>query len=79
MEVLKKLFEQHFRSPVDRVQPLQGQLGGSGRKIVRLAERQTSAPSAFCTTCAKKTSPSWNFPAIFAGMACPCRRFMPKT
>src|SRR5208282_1854260 len=36
MEVLKRLFEQHFHSPVERVQPLQGQLGGSGRKIIRL-------------------------------------------
>src|SRR5208282_5626430 len=36
MEVLKRLFEQHFHSPVERVQPLQGELGGSGRKIIRL-------------------------------------------
>ena len=36
MDVLKKLFEQHFHSPVERVQPLQGQLGGSGRNIFRL-------------------------------------------
>jgi aminoglycoside/choline kinase family phosphotransferase len=37
MEVLKRLFEQHFQSPPDRVAPLQGQLGGSGRVIVRLS------------------------------------------
>lgn len=43
MDVLKKLFEQHFRSPVARVQPLQGQLGGSGRKIIRLAGDKLSA------------------------------------
>ncbi|MGD0470149.1 MAG: RNase adapter RapZ [Terriglobales bacterium] len=43
MEVLKRLFERHFHSPVDRVQPLQGQLGGSGRKIVRLASDKISA------------------------------------
>ena len=36
MEILNQLFEQHFRSPVVRVQPLQGQLGGSGRNIIRL-------------------------------------------
>src|SRR5271169_4351702 len=36
MEVLKRLFEQHFHSPVERVKPLQGELGGSGRKIIRL-------------------------------------------
>src|SRR5271167_4346964 len=43
MDVLQKLFEQHFHSPVERVQPLQGQLGGSGRKIVRLAGEKLSA------------------------------------
>ena len=37
MDVLKQLFEQHFHSPVERAQPLQGELGGSGRKIIRLA------------------------------------------
>src|SRR6202162_5253864 len=43
MEVLQRLFEQHFHSPVARVQPLQGQLGGSGRKIIRLASEELSA------------------------------------
>src|SRR5260370_18318281 len=43
MEVLKRLFEQHFHSPVERVQPLQGQLGGSRRKIVRLSTEKLSA------------------------------------
>ncbi len=42
MEVLKRLFEQHFRSPVERVQPLQGQLGGSGRRIIRLSAEKIS-------------------------------------
>jgi len=37
MDVLKKLFESHFRLPVEFVQPIQGQLGGSGRKIIRLS------------------------------------------
>jgi aminoglycoside/choline kinase family phosphotransferase len=36
MDVLKDLFERHFHAPVEQVQPLQGQLGGSGRKIIRL-------------------------------------------
>jgi aminoglycoside/choline kinase family phosphotransferase len=36
MDVLRKLFEQHFGFPPDEVKPLQGQLGGSGRAIVRL-------------------------------------------
>jgi aminoglycoside/choline kinase family phosphotransferase len=43
MEVLQRLFEQHFHSPVERVQPLQGQLGGSGRKIIRLSSEKLSA------------------------------------
>src|SRR5882757_4699882 len=37
IDVLKGLFEQHFHAPPERVQPLQGQLGGSGRIIVRLS------------------------------------------
>jgi aminoglycoside/choline kinase family phosphotransferase len=36
MDRLKQLFEQHFKTTVERVQPLQGQLGGSGRKVIRL-------------------------------------------
>src|SRR5882724_6300285 len=43
MDVLKQLFERHFRSSAERVQPLQGQLGGSGRRIVRLANEEVSA------------------------------------
>src|ERR1700688_911794 len=43
MDVLKNLFEQHFHAPVEQVQPLQGQLGGSGRKIIRLTGAGISA------------------------------------
>src|SRR5438876_10321538 len=43
MDVLKKLFAQHFRIPVESVQPLQGQLGASGRNIIRLAAGPISA------------------------------------
>jgi aminoglycoside/choline kinase family phosphotransferase len=43
MEVLKKLFQQHFHSPPETIQPLQGQLGGSGRNIIRLANANHSA------------------------------------
>ncbi len=43
MDVLKKLFEQHFHSPVEQARPLQGQLGGSGRKIIRLESKKLSA------------------------------------
>jgi aminoglycoside/choline kinase family phosphotransferase len=43
MDVLAKLFEQHFHQAPTRVVPLQGELGGSGRKIVRLSDDQHSA------------------------------------
>jgi len=43
MDVLSSLFEPRFHAPVVRVQPLQGHLGGSGRKIVRLAGEKVSA------------------------------------
>ena len=36
MDVLKRLFEQHYQVPADHVKPIQG-LGGSGRAIIRLA------------------------------------------
>ena len=36
MDVLKRFFEQHYRVPVEDLRPLQGQLGGSGRAILRL-------------------------------------------
>src|SRR5947209_11509826 len=43
MDILQHLFEQHFRSPVEHVKPLQGQLGGSGRRIIRLNSGEISA------------------------------------
>jgi aminoglycoside/choline kinase family phosphotransferase len=43
MDVLRKLFEQHFRSPVQRIEPLQGNLGGSGRHIIRISGTEASA------------------------------------
>src|SRR5271167_2314218 len=43
MTVLERLFDQHFHTPATRVEPLQGQLGGSGRNIIRLASEQHSA------------------------------------
>lgn len=43
MDVLKKLFEQHFHAPPARIQSVQGELGGSGRKIIRLSNDDVSA------------------------------------
>jgi aminoglycoside/choline kinase family phosphotransferase len=43
MEILKKLFEEHFHLPVEKIRPLQGELGGSGRNILRVTSGRTSA------------------------------------
>ena len=43
MDVLKRLFEQHYQLPAEHAQPLQGQLGGSGRAIIRLSGGGLSA------------------------------------
>ena len=43
MDVLKRLFEAHFHSPVRQAQPLQGELGGSGRKIIRFSNERATA------------------------------------
>jgi aminoglycoside/choline kinase family phosphotransferase len=43
MNVLKELFKRHFKSPVERMQPLRGELGGSGRKIIRLSGGKSTA------------------------------------
>jgi len=43
MDVLARLFERHFGFAPAEVMPLQGQLGGSGRAIVRLAGQGVSA------------------------------------
>src|ERR1700722_19217231 len=42
MDVLKKLFEQRFHTSPALITPLQGELGGPGRKIVRLASDAVS-------------------------------------
>ena len=43
MEVLKRLFEQYYRQPAEKVQSLQGALGASGRVILRLTGGEFSA------------------------------------
>jgi aminoglycoside/choline kinase family phosphotransferase len=43
MDVLQKLFERHFHAPAAKIEPLQGQLGGSGRNIIRLSGGGRSA------------------------------------
>src|SRR5437588_7049675 len=43
MDVLTKLFEERFRSPIDRAQPLDERLSGSGRKLMRLTNGKVTA------------------------------------
>ena len=43
MDILKKLFEEHFHLPAERIQPLQGELSASGRNIIRLSSGRVSA------------------------------------
>ncbi len=43
MEVLQRLFAQYFGFPAEDVKPLQGQLGGSGRAILRLTAQGIDA------------------------------------
>ena len=43
MDVLRRLFEAYFHLPAEHAQQLQGELGGSGRRIVRLSGGNQSA------------------------------------
>lgn len=43
MDILTKLFEERFRSPVARAQPLDERLSGSGRKLMRLTNGKVTA------------------------------------
>src|ERR1700739_4974300 len=43
MDVLKRLFEEHFRVPAQRIEPLHGELSGSGRKLSRLSAGNRTA------------------------------------
>ena len=43
MDVLQQLFERRFHAPATQVRAVQGELGGSGRKIIRLANGESSA------------------------------------
>ncbi len=43
IDVLNRLFEAHFHSPVQQAEPVQGGLGGSGRTIIRLSNERATA------------------------------------
>ena len=68
MDVLKRLFEQHYQLPAEHVQPLQGQLGGSGRAILRLtgegisAAKTKAAKASTADMKVGKTFPRWEDP-----------------
>ena len=79
MNILNRLFEERFRSPVKSVLPLQGDLGRIRPPDHPAFQRQRMPPSALSTACAKKMSHSSNFPDIFANMVCPSRKSTAKT
>jgi aminoglycoside/choline kinase family phosphotransferase len=43
MDILQQLFERHFHFVPEKVEPVQGELGGSGRKIIRLSAGENSS------------------------------------
>src|SRR5271168_2440993 len=43
LDVLKSLFTKHFHAPPEQILPLQGDLGASGRKIIRLTGQKNRA------------------------------------
>jgi aminoglycoside/choline kinase family phosphotransferase len=43
MEILKQLFEEYFNLPAEKIRALQGELGGSGRNILRVSSGRTTA------------------------------------
>ena len=43
MDVLRQLFEQHFGAALEQAKPVQGELGASGRNIIRLTGGKFSA------------------------------------
>ncbi len=58
MDILKKLFERHFQSPADWAQPMQGNLGGSGRNIIRIGNDRFSAIGILYNVREKEREPS---------------------
>jgi aminoglycoside/choline kinase family phosphotransferase len=43
MDVLEQLFERYFHAPAQEIKPVQGELGGSGRSIIRLSNARNTA------------------------------------
>lgn len=43
MDILSTLFARHFHAPPDRLEPLRNGLGASGRRLIRLSNRQHRA------------------------------------
>ena len=81
MDFLKKLFEQRFHIPRPRgVEALQGELGGSGRKIIRPGAATKSAAIGILYGVREENAAFLEFSKTFlASTACRCRKFMRKT
>ncbi len=78
MDVLKKLFEQHFHAPPTAVRPLQGELGGSGRKIIRLSNEAASAIGVLYDVREENVA-FLEFSRHFQSMVCRFQRSMPTS
>ena len=77
MDLLQSLFEHYFHVPVEQVVPLQGELGGSGRKIIRLAGGGKTAIGILYGV-REENAAFLEFSGTFASTVFPCPRFMPK-
>jgi len=77
MDVLKKLFEQHFHAPPDHSWRSRAISAVSGRKIIRLSNEKTSAIGILYGV-REENAASWNSPNIFGATAFPFRKFTPK-
>ena len=78
IDVLRRLFEERFHDAPARIGLLQGELGGSGREIVRLEGDKGSAIGILYGV-RKRMSLSSSSRVISAGMACRFRRFTRRT
>ena len=78
MDVLNALFEQHFHRPPTRVVQLQGELGGSGRKIIRLSDGQQSAIGILHDVREENAAFLAFSPPLSAAMACRSRKSMAR-
>ena len=77
MDILKKLFEQHFRSPAETLRPIGDKLGASGRRIIRLSNQQHRAIGILYDVREENVA-FLEFSRHFRRHGCRYRRFTPR-